>query len=67
MKILLLGATGYVGASLAALRPQWEWTLCNSTTFDLLDFEEEIAYHDIIINCAGWYGAYHLTKCIENK
>lgn len=62
MKILLLGATGYVGASLAALRPHWEWTLCNSTTFDLLNFTGEIDYHDIIINCAGWYGGLPFNK-----
>jgi len=62
MKILLLGATGFIGRSLAAIRPQWEWTLCNSTTFNLLNFTGEIDYHDVIINCAGWYGGLPFNK-----
>ena len=62
MKILLLGATGFIGRSLRAQRPQWEWTLCNSKTFNLLDFTGTIDYHDVIINCAGWYGGLPFNK-----
>ena len=62
MKVLLLGATGYIGSSLSAQRPQWNWTLCSSRTFDLLDFNGVIDYHDIIINCAGWYGGLPFNR-----
>lgn len=62
MKILLLGATGYIGSSLPAQRPDWDWTLCNSSTFDLLNFSGTIDHHDVIVNCAGWYGGLPFNR-----
>lgn len=56
MKALLLGSTGFIGGSLQAQRPNWDWTLCNSKTFDLNTFTGTVDYHDVVINCSGFYG-----------
>jgi len=56
MKVLLLGATGFIGSAIPLQRPNWNWTLCNSATFDLTNFSGTLDYHDVIINCAGFYG-----------
>jgi len=59
MNILLLGATGFIGQSVAAQRPNWNWTLCSSDTFDLTDSNSVDSVNgdfDAIINCAGFFG-----------
>lgn len=56
MKVLLLGATGYIGGSLPSRRPDWDWTLCSTRDFDLTNFDGDLEYHDVVINCAGFYG-----------
>lgn len=59
MKILLLGASSFIGKDLFSCRPQWEWDLFDSTKCDLTDPEavkKVKGNYDAVINCAGWYG-----------
>lgn len=59
MKILLLGATSFIGKELHLRRPEWTWDLFSSKDCDLTDPIEVMnvnGEYDAIINCAGWYG-----------
>lgn len=59
MKILLLGATSFIGKNLELSRPQWEWDLIDSRNCDLTSpssVAKVKGNYDAIINCAGWFG-----------
>jgi GDP-L-fucose synthase len=59
MKILLLGASSFIGKDLFLRRPHWDWDLFDSTTCDLSDpdaIKSVKGNYDTIINCAGWHG-----------
>lgn len=59
MKILLLGATSFIGKNLFCSRPHWDWDLFDSKVCDLTDpvaIQKVSGKYDAIINCAGWYG-----------
>jgi len=59
MKILLLGASSFIGKDLNLKRPHWNWDLYDSKVCDITDtsaIKKITGNYDAIINCAGWYG-----------
>lgn len=59
MKVLLLGATSFIGKELESCRPSWDWDLFNSKVCDLTDVDsikKVKGDYDVVVNCAGWYG-----------
>lgn len=61
-KILVLGGTGFIGQSIQAARPTWDWTSVGRQSIDFTDtaaVDQAICswpHYDVVINAAGFYG-----------
>lgn len=70
MKALILGGTGYIGSNVVKQRPDWNWTVADSKTINLINSHSSSLLaddYDIIINAAGYYGGIVFNKIYQEE
>lgn len=70
MKVLLLGGTGFIGKSIVRQRPDWDFTIINSSNLNLLndsDVDNFTGEYDVIINSAGFFGGIVFNQIYQHE
>jgi len=70
MKVLLLGASGFIGSAVQRQRLNWDWVCPTRSDLDLMDIDQCSKFNadvDVIVNCAGFYGGLVFNKIHADK